>query len=350
MEQHVTVFGATGFTGRLICRELSRRGVPFAVAGRSRRRLEELREETGALDAVVADATRPESLGALTGSGTRVLVNCAGPFLRYGPPVVEAAVGAGVHYLDTTGEQPFMKEVADRFEDPARERGITVVPAMAFEYAVGDWIAQVAMDRCSMDTFEHVAVAYALSGEGMTRGTALSIFEMLGRPAWGWEGGRWVRRFAGSMKREVAFPWGSRTCVWAPFGEVLYLARRGTVRTATTWMRLGGLAGLAVPWANLAAWPVRPLVRPLGGIWARFAAPAPPTPEQRRASRFCIVAGADGVRAVASGTDAYGLTARIAALGAEKLMAGEVPRGVRSPATMGLDAHRALKAVGVVVE
>ncbi len=350
MKERVTVFAATGFTGRLVCAELTRKGIPFAVAGRSRERLEELRDATGAVDAVVADATRPETLGALTEGGTRVLVNCAGPFLRYGMPVVEAAVAAGVHYLDTTGEQPFMKEVADRLDAPARERGCTVVSAMAFEYAVGDWTSEVAMLRSGMDSFDHVAVAYALSGEGMSRGTALSIFEMLGRQAWGWEGGRWVRRFAGSMRREVAFPWGMRSCVWAPFGEVLYLARRGTVKTATTWMRLPTLVGLAAPWANMAAWPVRPFVRPLGGVWARFVSPKPPTPEQRRASRFCIVAGADGARAVASGTDAYGLTARIVALGVEKLLGGKAPAGVRSPATMGLDPRKSLKAVGVVVE
>jgi len=53
---------------------------------------------------------------------------------------------------------------------------------------------------------------------------------------------------------------------------------------------------------------------------------------------------------VASGTDAYGLTARIVALGAERLLAGGAPSGVRSPATMGLDARASLKSVGVVVE
>ncbi len=345
----IIVFGATGFTGGLICRALHRMGLAFAVAGRNRERLEALAEEVGAKDVVVADATRPRTLGALFEGGTRVLINCAGPFLRYGMPVVEAAVEAGVHYLDTTGEQPFIKAVVDQLDERAATAGVTVVSGMAFEYAVGDWAAELAMRRSGMGEIEHLAVGYALRGEGVSRGTALSVYEMAGRPAWGWEEGRWVRRFAFSARRRMSFPFGVRDVFWAPFGEIVYLARRGTVRTATAWMRLSPVWGAVMPWLNLAAWPVRPLARPLAGLWVSMR-PGNPTPEQRRSSLFCIVASADGSKVVTTGADPYGLTAEIAAMGARRLLEGEAPRGVRSPATMGLDPAWALKRIGVVVE
>jgi len=345
----VTVFGATGFTGGLICRALRGLGLPFTVAGRNRQRLEALAEEVGAKEAVVADATRPQELGALFGRGTRLVINCAGPFLRYGMPVVEAAVEAGVHYLDTTGEQPFIKAVADRFDEKAASAGVTVVSGMAMEYAVGDWVAALAIGRSGMREIHHLAVGYALRGEGITRGTARSIYEMAGRPAWGWEEGRWVRRFAFSARRKMTFPFGERDVFWAPFGEIVYLARRGAVRTATTWMRFSPLQGAVMPWLNLAAWPVRFLVRPLADLWIGRR-PAAPTPEQRKSSLFCIVASADDWKVVATGADPYGLTAEIMATGAERLLTKEAPRGVRSPGTMGLDPEQALRHTGIVVE
>lgn len=345
----IVVFGATGFTGGLICRALREMGLPFAVAGRRRQALDMLAEEVGARDVIVADATRPKTLGELFGDGTRVLINCAGPFLRYGMPVAEAAVEAGVHYLDTTGEQPFIKAVADRLDSRASAAGVTMVSGMAFEYAVGDWAAELAIQRSGMPEIDHLAVGYSLRGEGVSRGTALSVYEMVGRPAWAWENDRWVRRFAFSARRKMNFPFGERDVFWAPFGEVVYLARRGTVRTATTWMRFPVVWGSVAPWLNLAVWPIKPLTRPLADLWVSRQ-PAAPTVEQRRSSLFCIVVSADGARVIATGSDPYGLTAEIQAMGARRLLEAEAPRGVRSPATMGLAPTASLKRIGVVVE
>jgi len=200
-----------------------------------------------------------------------------------------------------------------------------------------------------MREIEHLAVGYAMRGEGVSRGTALSVFEMAGRPSWGWENGQWVRRFAFSSRRKMTFPFGERAVYWAPFGEIVYLARRGTVGTATTWMRLPRFQGAVMPWVNLAAWPIRPVVRPLAALLVGMRS-GNPTPEQRRSSLFCIVASADGSKVVATGADPYGLTAEIISLGAERLLMGEAPRGVRSPATMGLEPTRSLRRIGIVVE
>lgn len=349
MSVPVMVFGATGFTGGLVCRALARRGVSFGVAGRSQEKLEALAEEVGAQGIVVADASQPKTLGRLFVGGTRVLVSCAGPFLRYGWPVVSAAVEAGVHYLDTTGEQPFIKRVADWLDGSAREHGSTVVNAMAMEYAVGDWTAQVAIERCPMREIDEAVVAYSLRGDGITRGTALSIFEMFGRSGWSWEHGSYRRRAAGFTGRTIPFPFGERFCLWAPFGEVLFLARRGNVKNATTYLRMPRLLRAILPWAGRLGRPAKPLLRPAAELWIR-SRPSAPTETQRPHSRFTIVAGADGSRVVATGTDPYGLTGEIMALGAQHLLEHEAPRGVRSPATIGLDAAGSLREVGVVVE
>lgn len=347
--ERVMVFGATGFTGGLVCAALERRGVPFAVAGRQRDKVERVRQQYGAEHGVVADPTAPASLAGLFSDRDRVLISCAGPFLRCGWPVVEAAVEAGVHYLDTTGEQPFIGRVAEELDGPAAANGSTVVCGMAMEFAVGDWAAQLAMRRAHMKRFKEVVVAYSLTGGGVSRGTALSIFEMFGRSAWSWEGGHYRKRTVGFARRRIPFPFGERTCVWAPFGEIVYLARRGTVEGAGTYLRMTGPEAGFVRWASVLGWPLKPLLRPVVAAWVA-AQPPSPTPGQRRASRFTIVAGADGSRVVASGSDPYGLTAEIIATGAEHLLSNDAPRGVRSPATIGLAPRKTLSSVGVMVE
>jgi short subunit dehydrogenase-like uncharacterized protein len=263
--------------------------------------------------------------------------------------VVEAAVEAGVHYLDTTGEQPFIRMVADQLGGAALAKGSTVVCGMAMEFAVGDWAAQLAMRRAHMKRFEEVVVAYSLTGGGVSHGTALSIFEMFARPAWSWERGRYKKRTAGYARRRIPFPFGERTCLWAPFGEIVYLARRGTVDSAATYLRITGPAAEIFRWSGVVGRPLKPLLRPLVAAWVA-AQPAHPSPSQRRASRFTIVAGADGSRVVTSGSDSYGLTAEIIAAGAQHLLSNDAPRGVRSPATIGLAPRKTLSSVGVMVE
>ena len=68
----------------------------------------------------------------------QVLINCVGPFVDFGEPVVRAAIAAGTHYVDTTGEQPFVQAMLAH-DTWAKDRGVAVVPALAFEIAIGDW-------------------------------------------------------------------------------------------------------------------------------------------------------------------------------------------------------------------
>ena len=110
----IVVYGATGFTGTLVAHELRRRGLETILAGRSTEKLARLADELGG-----GVATRAVALDDAAGlhallSDAAVVIACAGPFLRYGEPVVRAAAETGTHYVDTTGEQPFIALVRDR--------------------------------------------------------------------------------------------------------------------------------------------------------------------------------------------------------------------------------------------
>src|SRR4051794_34339758 len=114
MAGRIVVFGATGYTGELTARALVERGAMPVLAGRDADRVARLAAELGGLESAVADVDRPGSVRALVERGD-VLVTTVGPYLRFGEPALEAAVDAGAHYFDSTGEGPFIRRVFDEY-------------------------------------------------------------------------------------------------------------------------------------------------------------------------------------------------------------------------------------------
>lgn len=133
----LVVFGATGFTGRLVAEYLiGREGAPrWAMAGRSQGKLEQVREEIGApadTPLVVADTGDAASLAALA-RRTRCIVTTVGPYTLYGTPLVEACVEAGTDYTDLAGEVLWMREMIDTFGARAAETGARIVHSSGFD-------------------------------------------------------------------------------------------------------------------------------------------------------------------------------------------------------------------------
>ncbi len=346
----IVVFGATGYTGTLIARALHERGLPFAIAGRSRAKLEQLSERVGNAPLIVAEVGQPHTLNTLL-AGTRVLINTVGPFLRWGEPVLNAAVEKGVHYLDTTGEQTWMKRMLNRYDGVALRNDVTVVNAMAFEYAVGDWLAALAAEKLGRgQRLDSISVGYSLANMAASTGTALSIVEMLGEQGWSYEGGHWQRRPVGWTSRRMPFPFGEREVTWLPFGETLLVPRHESVQTVLTYSRVPRVARRVLSLAAPAGAAMRAVLRPVAARALARRADGPSEAARLR-SRFALVAEArragSVAHATATGSDPYGLTARIAALGAEILLNEAVPRGVRAPAHLPIDPSEALARLGV---
>ncbi len=136
----LVVYGATGFTGRLVAEYLAKRGGPehIALAGRSAAKLAEVAHD---LDVdwpmVVADAGDPKALKTLAES-TKAVVTTVGPYWKYGLPLVEACATAGTHYADLAGEVLFMRESIDRYDDLAKQTGARIVHASGFDSIPSD--------------------------------------------------------------------------------------------------------------------------------------------------------------------------------------------------------------------
>lgn len=318
----IAVYGATGFTGGLIARELKRAGVDFLVAGRDREKLEKLSEELGGVPFEAVSLDDPAGLREML-EPCSVVAACAGPFTLHGEPLVEAAVETGTHYLDTTGEQPFMRMVFDRYGARAAEKGAALVSGMGFDYAPGDLIAALTAD--GMGPLEEIVVAYCVHGFAPTHGTALSGLEIMRGGDVVWDGGEWraAPRSADGGRWHFPDPIGEQRMLRYPAGEQITVPRHvetARVRTLLNGMvvppRLMPVAAAASPLLGLAM--RTPLRRAMGALIRRM--PAAPSEKGRKASRFtisCEARGGSGARrGTVRGSDVYGLTAAGVAHGA----------------------------------
>ena len=151
-----------------MARELRRRELDFVVCGRDAAKLRALAGELGG--GVPVRAAGVEDRDALRHAigDCAAVINCAGPFVHLGEPVVRAAVETGTHYVDTTGEQPFMKLVVDRYDEAARAAEIAVVTGDGLRLRAGR--PDLPADRRGHEPVDELIVAYAVSGFGATRG------------------------------------------------------------------------------------------------------------------------------------------------------------------------------------
>ena len=171
MARRIIIFGATGFTGRLLAQRLAAQGAAPVLAGRSEASLRELAEPLG-LEWQVADALRQNSVFALLEPGD-VLVSTVGPFVKWGEPAVRAAIAAKGIYIDSTGEPPFIRRVFDELGPPAERAGAALLPAMGYDFVPGALAGGLALEEAGEDAVR-VDVGYYAFGAGISAGTRRS--------------------------------------------------------------------------------------------------------------------------------------------------------------------------------
>lgn len=162
----ITVYGATGHTGRLVATELLARGQQIVVAGRDADGLRDLAVEWGVPARVVPvdDAAGLRQMA----EHSAVVVHCAGPYSETGAPVAAAAVEAGCHYVDHSLEQHHVKHLIDDLQEPARRSGSVLVPGASFYGGFGDLLASVV--AAGLPAVERLVIGYAVTGWRMTAG------------------------------------------------------------------------------------------------------------------------------------------------------------------------------------
>ncbi|HEX3174146.1 MAG TPA: saccharopine dehydrogenase NADP-binding domain-containing protein [Solirubrobacterales bacterium] len=312
----IAIYGATGFTGGLIARALRKRDAELVLAGRSREKLEALAAELDGAATIAAVSLDDGAALREMLAPCAALVACAGPFALHGEPLLAAAVETGTHYLDTTGEQPFIRLAFERYGRRAEESGATVVSGMGFDYVPGDMIAALTAE--GMGPLDEIGIAYHVKSFAPTHGTALSALEIMRGGDVVWRDGDWhaAPRGASGGRWRFPEPIGEQGMLRYPAGEQITVPRHvetTRVRTLLNGMvgppRLTPLMAAATPALGLTM--RTPLRRVVGSLIRRL--PAAPGERARRAARFlveCEARAGDRVRrGQVRGADVYGLTA-----------------------------------------
>ncbi|MBW4420729.1 MAG: saccharopine dehydrogenase NADP-binding domain-containing protein [Myxacorys californica WJT36-NPBG1] len=138
----VVLYGASGFVGKQTVQyfadHASPEGVRWAIAGRNRQKLEAIRSEVGVgVEVLVADSQDQQAIDAIVAQ-TRVLLNTAGPFALYANALVDACVRFSTHYVDITGETPWVKTLIDRYQTRAATDGTRIIPCCGFDSVPSD--------------------------------------------------------------------------------------------------------------------------------------------------------------------------------------------------------------------
>jgi len=218
-DKPVIVYGASGYTGRLICEYLREYNVPFLALGRDEGKLGSAmdRNVPGIETAQYEIATAPHTVDALTKlfRDASVVCNTVGPFARYGPEVVEASLAAGVHYLDTTGEQDWMITCEESYGADFAAAGLLLAPGIAQMYTTGEIAAQLCLEQPGLDTLD-IAVFWGgsptiASTQTILVNAAMSTAHYLEqnqyRP-WDPEAGLYQLAIPGQHELALALPWG----------------------------------------------------------------------------------------------------------------------------------------------
>ncbi|KDE03187.1 hypothetical protein MVLG_06307 [Microbotryum lychnidis-dioicae p1A1 Lamole] len=183
----IVVWGATGFTGQLVAQYLSTsptaEGLRWAVAGRSKAKLEQRMQEVGVdVPLIIADAGDAGSLDDLC-KQTLCIISLVGPYARYGEPLVKACAENGVHYVDLTGEAPFVARMVKNHGRAAVSTKAIIIHACGYDSVPSDLCAYLAAQRLKAAGAEVGPVRGIASFKGgMSGGTFASMLDIIKAP------------------------------------------------------------------------------------------------------------------------------------------------------------------------
>ena len=332
------LYGANGYTGRLIARFASGYGLTPILAGRSKAPLEEMAKQLNLSYKVI----ELDDNNALTAAlrEVSVVLHAAGPFEHTAKKMAQACLETGTHYLDINGDVAVF-EMLKGMHKQAVEAGIMIMPGVGFDVVPTDCIA-VALQK-KMPHAVRLQLAFASTGGGLSHGTAITMASKLG------EGGLARRNslitkvplgadgvaidfFAGKMQASkkmfvMSIPWGDISTAYSSTG----------IPNIDTYTGIPKKVFYILKFQNSFNWLLRTsLVRKVA-VKKIKALPVGPSDDQRKTARSLVwgrVTDATGATATARlcGPDGYTLTMYTALIISKKVLSGDFTPGYQTPA------------------
>ncbi len=329
----ILVYGANGYTGRLVVKAAAEQRIPIIVAGRSAAPVAHLSEKFG-FKARVFDLN---DAGMLQNQlqDIQLVLNCAGPFPRTAPQLVEACLQLGIHYLDITGEIA-MFEWQKTMNDRAKSAGTVLMPGVGFDVVPTDCLAKKLHQQFPEgDTLE---LAFMNLGGGISHGTLTTMLTNLGSGGAMRKNGKIIKKPLGFAGKNIDFGQKQRFCIAIPWGDIS-TAHFGTdIPNITVYS--------AAPKKFYYLLKLQALMNPLfRAAWFRRWAQAKidknidgPTPEQNKNGRSLVwgkLSAPDGrsVEARFEGPESYWLTALAALHISQRVLQKNDCSGYQTPAS-----------------
>ena len=207
-QRKVVVYGASGYTGKIISESLAQRGIPFYMAGRTLSKLEKAKEIVeqrcaGPVDAeLYVAANTAEELQPLFAQ-VDVVINVAGPFMQVAWPVVETALACNCHYTDTTGEQDWTIAIAEKYGQAFADKGLLLAPATSYMWTAGALAAEVVLENEGIDSLN---IVYQIDNGLPSEASTKSFLRMVCGD-----------QFYLNLNEYAAWPWDSLMNVNVPY-------------------------------------------------------------------------------------------------------------------------------------
>jgi Family of unknown function (DUF5938)/Saccharopine dehydrogenase NADP binding domain len=339
----IVVYGASGYTGQIIMERLAALGLPFVAAGRDRGRIEAAVAKLPASRRPLADIAavhHDKNEMAKLFEGAHVVINVTGPFGQIGRPVLEAALAARCHYLDTTGETDWIRDVRDGFGDKFAKTGRIACPALAYMWTAGLLACELALEHGDIDSLD---VVYA-PGSAPTIASTLSFLRMVTKPQYRLENNS-LETWPADACVSVALPHLHeivRALPWGGGAEPIWYAQDPRVRNCRVVVALQ--SGPMVDWIldcarrynEVASTKTPAELEEMTNEWGRLIATTPPREDVdvNRNVISCKARGAfKGRKVNLYGSAPYEQTGVLIAEGARQLLAEKVSaNGFVSPA------------------
>jgi short subunit dehydrogenase-like uncharacterized protein len=217
-DKPVIVYGASGYTGRLVCEYLREFNLPFVAAGRDKARIQDALDRVPGIDTVEHEILEvAHEVGPLTElfGGASVVCNTVGPFAQYGGEVVQACIAAGCHYLDTTGEQDWLIDCDEQYGRQMADKGLLLAPGIAQMYTTGEIAASICLETPGLDTLDILVFWKGMPTIASTRTILVNAclskayyLEQNRYVEWPADAGLYDVAVPGQHETGLALPWG----------------------------------------------------------------------------------------------------------------------------------------------
>ena len=324
------IYGANGYTARLITRESIAHNLRPMLAGRNASEVEAMARQN-TLEYRVFALDDPAAIDAGL-KDAAVVLNCAGPFSRTAKPLAEACTRRGVHYLDITGEISVFEELAAR-DAAAKAAGVMLLPGVGFDVVPSDCLAAHLKRRLPSAT--RLALGFQAIGR-FSRGTATTMVENLANGGMIRSGGVLTRVPPAWRTRTIDFGRGAVRAMTIPWGDVSTASRSTGIPDIEVYMAAALTQVVAARALRWFGWAIGS--RMVQNYLKRRikAGSAGPTDEERARGESLLwgeATDASGGRVVSRlrGPEGYTLTASSAVAVVTRVLAGHAPPGFQTP-------------------